>query len=104
MKYALYVLAGLYAVLSVIAALTQLKTAKKKDAPVLMLSGGFLLAAAVVLQVAFGFWGWLPALIGGAMVSIAAYLNGSRSGKLHISHHIVRAVFTAALIIGFLLL
>lgn len=45
MKYALYAVTALYGLLSMAAAGTQLRTAEKKDAPVLMLLGGGLLLA-----------------------------------------------------------
>lgn len=104
MKYALALVTALYALLSIFAASVQIKTAEKKDAPAMMLSGGICLIGAVVLLFLTASFDWVFAITGGASISIAAYLNGKRSGNLHMSHHITRFCVTLALVIGFILL
>lgn len=93
--------ATLYALLSIFASIVQFKTAKKKDAPLLMTGGGILILTAVVLRLISVFWSWAVLLSGGVLISAAALLNGKRSGTLHVSHHIIRACLTAALTVGF---
>lgn len=104
MKYILYALTILYAVLCVIAAVSQLKSAKEKDTPASMLAGSAILLGAVLMQELSGSWGWLFAIAGGIMIFVCALQNGRRSGKLHIRHHVIRGGFTALLVLGFLLL
>ena len=101
--YVAYVVAALYALLSVFAAIVQCKTAKKKDAPLLMAGGGILILAAVVLQLLSVSLSWAVLLSGGVLIGVAALLNGKRSGTLHAMHHIIRACLTVALTVGFFL-
>ena len=98
-----YGVAALYALLSLFAAIVQLKTAKAKDAPLLMMGGGLLMLVAVVLQLVSVSFSWVVLLSGGLLISVAALLNGKRSGTLHASHHIIRACLTLALTVGFFL-
>ncbi len=104
MQYALYIVTALYAILCVIAAVSQLKHTKEREAPACMLCGSALLLAAILLQVLLGSWGWLSAIAGGILIFLAAFQNGRRSGNFHIRHHIIRGIFTALLILGYLLL
>ncbi len=104
MQYVLYVLTALYAVLCVIAAASQLKSAAKRDTPILMLLGSALLLCAVLFQVLWSAWGWLFAIAGGVLIFLAAFQNGRRGGSFHLLHHIIRGVITLLLVLGFLLL
>lgn len=99
MRYFICGIAFFYAGLSMLAAVTQLKKATHKDTPVMMLSGGLLLVVAAFLPKV----DWIVAIIGGALICIAAFLNGKRSGSFHASHHIIRFVITSLLVIGFIL-
>lgn len=101
--YVAYGIAALYALLSVFAAIVQCKSVKKKDAPLLMMGGGLLVLAAVILQLVPVPFAWAVLLSGGVLISAAALLNGKRSGTLHAAHHIVRACLTVALTVGFFL-
>ena len=103
-KYLLYLIICLYAVLSIVAAGTQLRTAEKRDTPLLMIFGGILLLAAVGLELLALFDGWLITGIGGACICFAAFLNGRRSGSFHIKHHMIRFAVTLLLVIGFYIL
>lgn len=104
MQYVLYVLTALYAVLCVIAAVSQLKSTAKRDTPAMMLLGSAILLAAIPVQILFGAWGWLLAIAGGILISLAAFQNGRRGGSFHLRHHIIRGVFTALLVLGYLFL
>ena len=100
LHYVFYALAGCYGVLSLLAATNQLKELRgqeqaNKDAPVLMILGGVLLALSFS-----GWWGVVTALIGCVLVNTAAVLNGKRSGNLHIRHHIVRGVLAVTIVLG----
>lgn len=100
LHYVFYALAGCYGVLSLLAAANQLKELRgqeqaNKDAPVLMILGGVLLALSFS-----GWWGVVTALIGCVLVSTAALINGKRGGQFHLSHHVVRAVLAVAIVLG----
>ncbi len=103
MKYVLYGITGLYALLSLLAAGVQMKSAEKKDAPLTMLLGGVLLLAAVAVGWLGWSFDWLAAAVGGLLIMLAAWTNGKRSGQLHYSHHAVRLAVTALLIAGFVI-
>lgn len=100
LHYVFYVLAVCYGLLSLFAALVQIKNLRgaeqaKKDSPLLMLWGG------IMLPFSFGgWWGVAVALIGCICISVAAYTNGKRSGNFHKSHHIVRALLAAVIVLG----
>ena len=104
MKYILFVFAMLYALLSMVAAVYQIKTAERKGTAVMMLCGGALLIWAAGLQLFAWSYDWIVAIIGGTLMCIAAFLNGKQGEQFHLSHHIVRAVFTILLLVGFALL
>lgn len=104
MQYVLYILTALYAVLCVIAAVSQLKSTVKRDTPAMMLLGSVILLAAILFQILWGAWGWLFVIAGGILIFLAAFQNGRRGGNFHMRHHIIRGVFTALLVLGFLLL
>lgn len=97
MRYIICGITVLYAVLSMLAAVTQIKSATHKDTSLMMLGGGLLLVVATILKNA----DWIAVIIGGILICIAAFLNGKRRGILHISHHIVRFIITFLLVIGF---
>lgn len=99
MRYIICGITVLYAVLSMFAAITQIKTATHKDTSIIMLCGGLLLVIATVFKNA----DWIIVIIGGMLICIAAFLNGKRSGNFHISHHIIRFIITLLLVIGFIL-
>lgn len=103
-KYGLYAVTVLYALLSMLAAGTQLRTEVKKDAPGLMLLGGGLLLVATGMEMAALLDGWLIVVCGGACICAAAFLNGRRSGAFHLSHHVVRLIITLLLAVGFYML
>lgn len=99
MRYFICGITVLYAALSMFAAVTQLKSSTRKDTSIMMLCGGLLLVIATVFKNA----DWIVVIIGGILICIAAFLNGKRSGNLHISHHIIRFIITLLLVIGFIL-
>lgn len=99
MRYFICGITVLYAALSMFAAATQLKTAAHKDTSIMMLCGGLFLVIATV----FTKTDWIIVIIGGMLICIAAFLNGKRSGNLHISHHIIRFILTLLLVVGFIL-
>ncbi len=101
MRYALFALAGVYGLLSIVAALVQMKTAQKKDTSILMLLGGLLLLAAVASGWTGWDWDYLAAVSGGILIIVAAWINGKRGGHIHYIHHAVRFAFTVLLVAGF---
>ena len=103
MIYVLAVITAAYALLSALAATVQMKSADRKDAPILMLTGGILMLAAAVTVIILWQFDWVLAVTGSALICIAALINGRR-GEFHASHHIVRLALTVILTIGFVLL
>lgn len=99
MRYIICGITILYAGLSMLAAVTQIRAATHKDTPIMMLSGGLLLVVAAFLQNI----DWIVVIIGGGLICIAAFLNGKRSESFHVSHHIIRFIITLLLVIGFVL-
>lgn len=100
LHYVFYALAACYGLLSLFAATSQLKALRgqeqaAKDAPVLMILGGVALALSFS-----GWWGVVTALVGCVLVSTAAVLNGKRGGQFHLSHHIMRGILGAAIVLG----
>ena len=104
MKYLLYAVTILYALLSILAAGTQFRTADKKDAPILMILGGLLLVLTVVAEMAALFEGWPVVILGGGLICVAAFLNGQRSGNFHPEHHVIRLGLTLLLTISYYML
>ncbi len=101
MRYVLYGVTGVYALLSMLAAAVQMKTVKKKDMSVLMLLGGALWIAAIVTGWLQWQGDWIVGGSGGILMMVAAWTNGTRSGQLHYSHHAVRLAITVLLTAGF---
>lgn len=101
MKYIFYGIIILYALLSILAASVQMKASKKRDTSILMLAGGlFLIAAVFLYKMAYSV---IILIAGGVLISVAAFINGKRSGNFHIVHHIIRFAVTVLLVIGFIL-
>ena len=109
MRIAVSVLAILFALLHIIAAVTQLrsKDLAARGSSVIMLCGGAaLLCSAISHLINSSLWAWmdtLSAACGFLLICFAAYLNGRRSGKVHLSHHLVRGGIAALLVLGFIL-
>lgn len=104
MRYVLYIVAALYAGLSFFAAFLQLKKAEQKTSYAIMALGGLILIAEIGLHIINIPFNWIAAIIGGALICIAAVINGKKSGSFHIIHHIIRFTVTLLLTAGFILL
>ena len=104
MRIAVSILAILFALLHVIAAVAQLKSKDPaaRGSAVIMLCGGVaLVCSAVSHLINSGLWPWMDALsaaCGFLLVCFAAYLNGRRSGNVHLSHHLVRGGIAVLLV------
>ncbi len=101
MKWLICILAVLYGILSVLAPLTQLKEKDRRGINFIMLAGGVLLIIAAILKALGRQISLIPVILGAVMISVAAFCNGRKNGKVHIPHHIVRGVLALALIVGF---
>jgi len=102
MNIILYCITVLYALLSAAAAVSQLKKAEHKDSLFMMSGGGLLLLLATVLHIMDYSLSWILTAAGGILICTAAFLNGRRSGQLHVLHHVIRLAVTILLAIGFL--
>ena len=107
MKYVLFGISAVYALLSILAAVVGMRRAElasnHKDTHITMLCGGVLLLTAGVTLLAGWRGDWLLSIVGCACISAAAFVNGRR-GEFHIGHHIVRFAVAAAITVGFMLL
>lgn len=101
MKYVVFVIAILYALLSLYASLPAWKKPDRKLTAILMTAGGLLLILTGILCLTGWTLDWLLCIIGSLLIVEAAVLNGARVGRTHPKYHAVRFVITLALVIGF---
>ena len=110
MRIAVSVLAILFALLHIIAAAVQFrsKDPAARGVAVAMASGGICAIAAAVFHIYWGAVGGNANLsdattlaIGCLLVCVSAYMNGRRSGNVHVSHHLIRGGAAVLLIICF---
>ena len=100
MSYVVYTIAIVYGLLHGVAAMAKSKQSGFDTAAWLMLAGSALMICAPFAR-SFGF---VAVLVGGALVCIAAMLNGRNSGNFHTLHHVVRISLTALIAVGFALI
>ncbi len=94
----------LFAALSLVAALSQLKSRKGMASAVLMAVGSLLLIIGAAYCFAGLWFDYIPAAVGCAGICAAAICNGLKSEQLHIRHHVIRIALSAALVTGLVLL
>ena len=108
MRIIVSVLAILFGLLHLVAAVTQLKfkDPAARGLAAAMACGGIALICAAIVNLMGHLSGWQDTLgvaLGCLLICVAAYENGRRSGNLHPSHHIVRGSIAALLVVGILL-
>ena len=110
MRIAVSVLAILFALLHIIAAVTQFKSKDPaaRNSAAIMLCGGVALICSAIAHLVYDGAGSQIAVLSSAvcgflLICFAAYLNGRRSGKVHLSHHAVRCGVAILLVVGFFL-
>ena len=110
MRIAVSVLAILFGLLHIIAAVTQLrsKDPAARGSASLMLCGSVALICSAVAHLVYDGAGSQITVLSAAVcgffpICFAAYLNGRRSGKVHLSHHLVRGGIAALLVLGLFL-
>lgn len=101
MRYVVFALALLYALLSLYAAFTQRKRPDRRLSAILMAVGSLALIAASILCLTGWTLDWALCIIGTLLIVQAAVINGKLNGRVHPKHHAVRFVITLLLIIGF---
>ena len=94
MRYVVSAVAIVYAVLSLYAAVTQLKNPARRISSTLMLAG--------ILELAGWNLAWLVTVIGSLLICQAALINGKANGRDKLQHYAVRFMITAFLILGML--
>lgn len=104
MQVALCIASVFFGGLHIIAAVSQLKNDKKSVSAFIMITGSLLLLGAVICNALRNSLDYIPALLGCILICAAAIMNGVKSQKLHIPHHIIRAALSILLIVGFALL
>lgn len=100
------ILAILFSLLHLIAALTQFKAKDPaaRGSAIVMFCGGIAVAFAAIAHLVGNNSGWIDALscaTGCLLICFAAYLNGKRAGKVHPLHHVVRGGVAVLLVVGF---
>lgn len=108
MRIVVSILAILFGLLHLIAALAQFKSKDPaaRGSATIMVCGGIAVVFAAIAHLVGNDPGWLDALpcaTGCLLICFAAYLNGKRMGKIHVRHHIVRAAISVLLVAGLLL-
>lgn len=104
MIYVLSCVAAAYGILSITAAAAGMNSDGRKYTHITMLVGGALMIAAAVVCLFHEQTDFPLAVIGGAAICVAAFINGKCGKDFHLSHHIIRLVFTLILAFGFLML
>ncbi len=104
MKVFLCLISVLFGGLSLIAAISQIKSEKSSPSALIMTAGSLLLIAAVICNMAGQPLDLLLAFPGCAAICAAAIMNGVKSQQLHLPHHIIRIFLSAILVIGFAVL
>ncbi|HIT33289.1 MAG TPA: hypothetical protein IAC31_01495 [Candidatus Faecousia intestinigallinarum] len=101
MRYILFAVAGLYGLLSIIAALYQMRQAEKRDNFCLMLLGGLGLLAAVALGWLEWPFAWLVAVASCAAIFPAIWMKGKQKKQLRYRDAAVYLALTLLVIVGF---
>ena len=104
MNVVLCIVSTVFGGLSLIAAISQMRSDKKSTPAVLMMTGSVTLIAAAICNFTKQQSDYILALIGCAGICAAAICNGLRSGNFHIQHHVIRITLSIVLIVGFILL
>ncbi len=93
-----------FAILTGVAAVSQLRSGTRRGASLAMLAGAVLFLVSVVCGVFSVPWDWLLAVAGSVLIFCAAFYNGKKSGEFHLRHHIIRLGICVLLTVGFILL
>ena len=101
MQIVLWIVSVLFGGLSLIAAVSQIKSEKKSPSALIMIAGSLLLIAAAVCNIAGQQGDFIFAFIGCAAICASAIMNGIKSGQLHIPHHVIRITLSVLLLVGF---
>ncbi len=104
MQIFLWIVSVLFGVLSAVAAISQIWGKRTSFPAWIMFAGALLLLAAVVCNGIGRQFDFVVALLGCTAICAAALANGIKSKQLHILHHVIRIVFSAALLVGFAVL
>lgn len=103
MRILLCAVGVLFGGLSLIAAISQMKSEKRPISAMVMAAGSLVLLAAVPCNIGGSRADGLAALLGSAAICGAAIRNGIKSGQLHLKHHIIRISLSLVLTAGFIL-
>ena len=109
MRIVVSILAVLFGLLHIIAAITQFqsKDPTARGSAIMMALGGMAVIAAAISHLAgvggavFGWVAALELLVGCGLVCFSAYLNGKRSEDFHLPHHVTRGGIAALMVICF---
>ena len=100
MRYMVWVIAGLYAALSVVASVAKKKQWKTAPSLVAMFCGGLGLLTALVLDGSGQSNAWVLALAALVCIAAAAWKNSALVGSRHLPHHVVRWCLSLLILLG----
>jgi len=104
LRIVLAVVCGGFAILTGVAAASQLRKGVRREASFSMLAGAALLIAAVVCNLLSVTFDWLLAVGGSVLVFCSAFYNGKKGGEFHLQHHVIRLALCMVFVAGFALL
>ncbi len=98
---AIWLFSLLFGGLTIYGACVQVRQPLYRKSCSLMIAGGAVLLAAIVVSLRGIVWDWAVALVGCAAICIAAYWNGRICGVVKLKHHLIRFLFCSILVVGF---
>ena len=101
MQVVLCIESALFGGLSLIAAVSQIKSDRKAVQALVMAAGSLLLIVSVILNILGQPSDLVAAIPGCTAICAAAIWNGIKGGQFHIQHHIIRIALSILLVIGF---
>lgn len=104
MRIILCVISVAFGALSMTAALSRIRARESELSHIIMSVGSIFLIGAVIFNILNLGIDWIVALIGTAMICIAAVWNGKRNGNFHMQHHVIRIALSSVLVVGFIFL
>lgn len=88
-----------YGLLYLVAGIKQYRSAEKKRNPLLIIIGSIFVLDGAIYDFFPNRLDYLIEIVGCAMICIGTYLNGKDSDNIHLSHHLIRAVISVAIVL-----
>lgn len=104
LRVLLCILSAAFAVWAIVEAVNQIKKRTYVPSAVLMIIGGLILTAAIVVNIKEMLFDFLYALFGCAAICAAAVWNGVKSKRYRVYHPVLRILLSLLILTGFGLL